>query len=603
MDSRTKPFYVPKHLAVPASDADETSKLPALAAMHDRRVDAGLADSAAAVPARSVAPAEPTAPAGEEGLSEDAVKEQVGRSSNMVSILVIISRITGFLRTSVQAWALGAAGLASAYTVANNLPNLLYEFVCGGMLITAFLPVYLSVKKKLGREGSSAYASNLLSIVVGLMVVVTVVSVIFASPIIWTQSAGATEGFDSDLAVWFFRWFACEIVLYALSSIVSGVLNAERDYFWSNLAPIFNNVITIGSFVVYGYLTQNVGMPWRQAAVVLAIGNPLGVAVQVFCQLPALARHGVRLTPRVNFRDPALKDTVTIGLPTIVATLASVPTTAVASSCALSVTAAGASISYYARVWYVLPYSIFAIPISVTMFTELSASWISGDKATFIDYLADGMKKILFTIIPCSMLLIVFAPALIAVFGGGQFDTEAASQTASYLQALSLALPFYALSSYLQKACSSMMSMNFYAGASVVASVLQVVVCIWLTPVFGLLVVPVSSVLFYAVIDVIALVRIRVIVGGIGAWQLVVPVVRSFVFGAIGCVVGVVILRVLEARFGTCYGAVRGIMYSVVAGIPAIVACFGLASLLRMSDAPFFDGIFSKVGRLFRRGR
>ncbi len=595
MDTRTKPMYIPKHLAVPASggEADKTASLKRVRGA--RLVDAGA--DAAPAPARKA----PAAPAARQEPSEQDVKEQVGRSSNMVSILVIISRITGFLRTSVQAWALGAAGLASAYTVANNLPNMLYEFVCGGMLITAFLPVYLSVKKKLGREGSSAYASNLLSIVVGLMVVVTVVSVIFATPIIWTQSAGATDGFDSELAVWFFRWFACEIVLYALSSIISGVLNAERDYFWSNLAPIFNNVITIGSFVLYGYLTQNVGMPWREAAVVLAVGNPLGVAVQVFCQLPALARHGVRITPRVNFRDPALKDTVTIGLPTVVATLASVPTTAVASSCALSVTAAGASISYYARVWYVLPYSIFAIPISVTMFTELSASWISGEKDTFIDYLAEGMKKILFTIIPCSMLLIVFAPALIAVFGGGQFDAEAATQTASYLQALSLALPFYALSSYLQKACSSMMRMNFYAAATVVASVLQVVVCVWLTPAFGLLVVPVSSVLFYGIIDVFALVRIRMIVGGVGGPQLVAPVIRSFGFGAVGCVVGWAILRLLEARFGACYGAVRGLMYSAVAGIPAIIACFGLANLLHMSDAPFFDSIFSKLGRLVHR--
>ena len=59
---------------------------------------------------------------------EDAeVEKKAEQSSNIVSILVIIGRITGFFRTSVQAWAIGALGLASAYTVANNLPNLLYE--------------------------------------------------------------------------------------------------------------------------------------------------------------------------------------------------------------------------------------------------------------------------------------------------------------------------------------------------------------------------------------------------------------------------------------------------------------------------------------------
>ena len=47
----------------------------------------------------------------------------------------------------------------------DDLPNMLYELVMGGMLITAFLPVYLSVKKQLGRERGNEYASNLLTIV------------------------------------------------------------------------------------------------------------------------------------------------------------------------------------------------------------------------------------------------------------------------------------------------------------------------------------------------------------------------------------------------------------------------------------------------------
>ena len=364
---------------------------------------------------------------GEEG-GEDLSSEAT-RSSNIVSLLVIVSRITGFFRTSAQAWALGAFGIASAYTVANNLPNLLYEFVAGGMLITAFLPVYLSVKKRAGSEGACEYASNLLSLVLILMAVVTVVSFVFAVPIVWTQSAGATAGFDADLAVWFFRWFACEIVLYALSSIISGVLNAERDYFASNAAPIANNLIVIASFVAYALLTRNPGVDWRQAAIVLAIGNPLGVVVQVLMQIPALRRHGVRLHARVDVHDPAIKETLRIGLPTLVVTVISTPTAAVTSSMALSVTAAGASIAYYSRVWYVLPYSIFAIPISVTLFTELSSSFIKGDIDSFKGYLSMGTRRIFFTLIPLTMFLVVFAPCLIAVLASGAFDSEAASQT------------------------------------------------------------------------------------------------------------------------------------------------------------------------------
>lgn len=526
-----------------------------------------------------------------------AVEKKAEKSSNIVSILVIIGRITGFFRTSVQAWAIGALGLASAYTVANNLPNLLYELVMGGMLITSFLPVYMSVKSKRGKQAAADYASNLTSIVVLVMLVVLVLSLVFAAPIVWTQSAGATEGFDSELAIYFFRWFAIEVVLYALSSLISGVLNAERDYFASNVAPILNNVITIAGFLIYGFLVNDLGLPMGRAIVVLAIANPLGVAVQVLAQVPALMRHGVTLRPHINLHDPALGETLKIGLPTLVLMLISTPTAAVTSSCALSVTPAGASIAYYARVWYVLPFSIFAIPISVTMFTELSGSYMAGKLDTFKGYLASGIRKIVFTLIPMTLYLIVFAPYLVAVFTAGSFAGEAAQQTATYLQCLALALPFYGLSSYLQKACSSMIKMNFYMVATIVATVLQIAMCVGLTPLWGLYVVPISSTFFYGSVVIVTLLYIRRELGSIGMKSIAATAVRAFMLGLLGSLVGILILVVLRRVVGPCQGVLLGALYCVVGGIPSVLVTFGLAYAQGISEAPFFDALFGRIAR------
>lgn len=526
-----------------------------------------------------------------------AVEKKAEKSSNIVSILVIIGRITGFFRTSVQAWAIGALGLASAYTVANNLPNLLYELVMGGMLITSFLPVYMSVKSKRGKQAAADYASNLTSIVVLVMLVVLVLSLVFAAPIVWTQSAGATEGFDSELAIYFFRWFAIEVVLYALSSLISGVLNAERDYFASNVAPILNNVITIAGFLIYGFLVNDLGLPMGRAIVVLAIANPLGVAVQVLAQVPALMRHGVTLRPHINLHDPALGETLKIGLPTLVLMLISTPTAAVTSSCALSVTPAGASIAYYARVWYVLPFSIFAIPISVTMFTELSGSYMAGKLDTFKGYLASGIRKIVFTLVPMTLYLIVFAPYLVAVFTAGSFSGEAAQQTATYLQCLALALPFYGLSSYLQKACSSMIKMNFYMVATIVATVLQIAMCVGLTPLWGLYVVPISSTFFYGSVVIVTLLYIRRELGSIGMKSITATAVRAFMLGLLGSLVGILILVVLRRVVGPCQGVLLGALYCVVGGIPSVLVTFGLAYAQGISEAPFFDALFGRIAR------
>ena len=333
--------------------------------------------------------------------AREATTEAVGRSAAMMSVLVIVSRITGFLRTWGQARALGVTVIASCYTVANNLPNQLYELVMGGMLATAFLPVYLSVKQKSGREGANRYTSNLLSIVMLILGLVTLVSFVFAGQVVWTQSFGATEEFDFALATWFLRFFAIEVVLYALSAVMSGVLNAERDYFWSNAAPIFNNIVCTASFFGYIFLVDSAP---KLALLILALGNPAGVAIQVVMQLPSLRRHGIRLRPKVDFHDPALLETLSIGIPSLVVTICSFVTVSVQNSSALSVTVSGSSIAYYTRIWYTLPYSVFAIPITTAMFTELSELHANQNMDGFKAAIVNGCKQIFFLTIPFGSL-------------------------------------------------------------------------------------------------------------------------------------------------------------------------------------------------------
>ncbi|WP_297182286.1 murein biosynthesis integral membrane protein MurJ [uncultured Enorma sp.] len=533
--------------------------------------------------------------------SEEEVEELVSRKANGASLLVIISRITGFGRTMAQANALSGAlmSVASCYTVASNLPNMLYELVMGGMLITSFLPVYLSVRGKLGRTGAAAYASNLLSLVLIVMGVLSVACLIFAAPIVWTQSAGADAAFDFELAVWFFRFFAFEVILYGMSSVISGVLNAERDYWWSTAAPIVNNVITIASFSLYAFLVKGGVVGWREGLIILAVGNPLGVAAQVFIQLPALRRHGVRLRFRVDLHDPAIKETLTIGLPTLIIMLSSFPTNAVQSSCALQVTANGAAISYYARVWYVLPYSILVIPITTALFTELSNYRVAERMDAYRRTVASGIRKVGFTTIPCMLLLMTFAPYLVAILGG--LDAEDAMLTATYLQVQSLALPFYGVSTYLQKVCSSLMRMKIYMVASVVAAVIQVAFCIVLTPIYGLYVVPLSSTFLFIAVDVISLISIRREIGAFGLRSIVAPSLRAFGFGILGSAVGWVVLHALTFVLGEPSGTLMGILFVAVAGIPAIVASFGVAYMMGVSESPFFDGIFRRISRLLKR--
>ncbi|EHF03024.1 murein biosynthesis integral membrane protein MurJ [Olsenella sp. oral taxon 809] len=537
-------------------------------------------------------PAEPAA-----GVEPQDREAQVGRSAALMSALVIVSRLTGFFRTWGQAYALGVTVTASCYSVANNLPNQLYEIVVGGMLVTAFLPVYLSVKKRLGREGANAYTSNLVTIVLILMGAICALGFVFASQVVWTQSFSASSDFDSELAVYFFRFFVIEVVLYALSSILSGVLNAERDYFWSSAAPIFNNFVTTASFLVYAWL---VGPDPQLALVLLALGNPLGVAVQVLMQVPSLSRHGIRIRLHLDLHDPAIKETLSIGVPSLVVMLCSFETVSVMTSSSLSATAAGASVSYYARLWYTLPYAILAVPITTAMFTELSDYVARGDMDAYRRGVSVGTSRILFFMVPFTLYLVAFARPLVVLLAAGKFSASDIDMTASYLRALSVSLAPYAVVMYLQKVCSSLRRMGLYASAHVVAAAIQTVICLALTPAFGLNVVAWSSAVYMVAVLAVTFWNLRRTIGGLGIRGMLATALRSLALGLAGAAAGWGVMRGLSAAVPSLVaGGVRGALVLVVAGgIPSLVVTYGLAAALRLPEMSAVNAI---LGRLLRR--
>lgn len=520
----------------------------------------------------------------------------LSKNTALISVLVIISRLTGFVRTWAQAYALGVTVIASCYSVANNLPNQLYELVIGGMLVTAFLPVYLSVKAKLGRAGANRYASNLVTIVFVLMLACTLLAAFFAYEVVFTQSFSAHKGFDVDLCVYFFRFFAIEVVLYALSSLVSGILNAERDYFWSSASPIFNNIVTIASFLAYAYLAKTNA---QLALLILAVGNPLGVLIQVLMQVPSLYAHGISIRPYINLKDPQLKETLSIGLPSLVVMLCCFATVSVQTSQALSVRPEGASIAFYARLWFTLPYAILAVPITTAMFTELSADIADNNMRSYTHGIEEGSSKILFFMIPFACFLVVYALPLVRFMAAGNFTPDQLAITSLYLISLSLGLPAYALCMYLQKIASSLREMGRYAAITVLASIVQVLVCLYLTSWGGLFIVGFSSCIMFLVVDISCFIWLFRKFSALSLRALISTILRAGLLGCAGSLAGIGVLALLRAQDMLTSASLQLNLLSLVgllvmSGGVACVVSFGGAWVLHMPEIQFVAHILKR---------
>ena len=510
----------------------------------------------------------------------------IGRSAGLMTVLTIVSRVTGFIRTWAMAAAIGMSLLSSSYQVANNLPNMLYELVMGGMLVTAFLPVYMGVRREQGRDASNEYVGNLLGILLLLLGGISVLGTVFAPGFIWTQSFLSGDGGSMNTAAFMFRFFAIQILFYGLGSVFSGVLNAHRDYFWSTFAPVLNNVIVIASFMGFTPVSAQFGE--RAGIILIAAGTTFGVFVQMACQIPALGKHGVHPHIHIDFKDPALRQTITLGIPTLLATVCMFVSTSITNAAALVVQPeTGPSVIAYARLWYTLPYALIAASLSTALYTELSHDAQEKDYDSVRTGISRGVAQMLFFLIPFALYLIVFARPLNMIYCAGKFDESGVALVSEFLVYLALSLPLYGVVVLMQKSFSALLDMKPYGRYCLYSAIGQAgsVLLFGVALGYGMPAIALSYVVDYVILVGCSLWWLRRRLHGLQVTSILHGGFFGLLLGGLGAAAGAGVLWALEHFVGALGGSILVTLgYVCVAGIVSLAVTFGLAVAFKMPE-------------------
>lgn len=510
----------------------------------------------------------------------------IGRSAGLMTVLTIVSRVTGFIRTWAMAAAIGMSLLSSSYQVANNLPNMLYELVMGGMLVTAFLPVYMGVRREQGRDASNEYVGNLLGILLLLLGGISVLGTVFAPGFIWTQSFLSGDGGSMNTAAFMFRFFAIQILFYGLGSVFSGVLNAHRDYFWSTFAPVLNNVIVIASFMGFAPVSAQFGE--RAGIILIAAGTTFGVFVQMACQIPALGKHGVHPHIHIDFKDPALRQTITLGIPTLLATVCMFVSTSITNAAALVVQPeTGPSVIAYARLWYTLPYALIAASLSTALYTELSHDAQEKDYDSVRTGISRGVAQMLFFLIPFALYLIVFARPLNMIYCAGKFDESGVALVSEFLVYLALSLPLYGVVVLMQKSFSALLDMKPYGRYCLYSAIGQTgsVLLFGVALGYGMPAIALSYVVDYVILVGCSLWWLRRRLHGLQVTSILHGGFFGLLLGGLGAAAGAGVLWALEHFVGALGRSILVTLgYVCVAGIVSLAVTFGLAVAFKMPE-------------------
>lgn len=314
-----------------------------------------------------------------------------------VAALTLTARILGFGRQLVFSKTVGDTCLGDAYNSANQLPNVLFEIVAGGILASVVVPVisqqlvqasdpnsagdHHSPGSPVARTTSALLCWALL-ILTPIAVAATAGAKLYATSFVQARCPGGVETAAGLLVI-----FAPQIWFYGLAVISAGVLQAHQRFTAAAAAPLASSVVVIIAYLIFGSLAngQNRNIPAdlnTSALAVLGWGTTAGVVMLALVTLVPLFRLGMRLRPTLRFVS---------GQPSLIIRIAGAGLIGlILHQLGLMVAMLTAKDSHIAGAWtravwanavYLLPFAVLVSPLQQMIFPRLSAAATDGRAA------------------------------------------------------------------------------------------------------------------------------------------------------------------------------------------------------------------------------
>ncbi|MEO0698647.1 MAG: lipid II flippase MurJ, partial [Pseudomonadota bacterium] len=189
--------------------------------------------------------------------------------------LTAVSRVFGFARDILLARVLGAGGVADAWQLAFQFPNLFRRLFAEGAFASAFVPLF---NRHMNEDESAAkrFASEVLAVLLPILVAFGGLMMLVLPWVLWPFANADMRASEETygLAITMARIAFPYLIFMSVATLIAAVLNSLSRFAAAAAAPILLNICLL-SALIWGVI-QGPGEETRQA-----VGFWLAVAVSV----------------------------------------------------------------------------------------------------------------------------------------------------------------------------------------------------------------------------------------------------------------------------------------------------------------------------------
>ncbi|MFM8331863.1 MAG: murein biosynthesis integral membrane protein MurJ [Candidatus Methylumidiphilus sp.] len=341
------------------------------------------------------------------------------KSTAMVGVMTLVSRILGFVRDMVIARYFGADAATDAFFVAFRIPNFLRRLLAEGSFAQAFVPLLSECRENHDRAGLRLFLGRAAGSLALLALGVSLLGML-AAPLLIALFAPGFIGQDApfDLSASMLRVTFPYLFFVTLTAFAGGVLNAFGRFAIPALTPAVLNLVMIAAAL---WLAPQMAEP----VTALAWGVLLAGAAQLALQIPALLAAGLLPRPRVALADPAVARLLRGMAPAIFGVSVTQVNVLVDTLLASFLASGSVSWLYYSDRLVEFPLGVFGVAIGTAILPHLAKHHAQGDAAGFSRALDWGLRWVLLIGLPATVGLMALAqPLMSTLFEYDEFGSR-----------------------------------------------------------------------------------------------------------------------------------------------------------------------------------
>lgn len=228
-------------------------------------------------------------------MEASSANKQIARAAGTVMLAFIISNLIGLVRQIVIAHAFGTGAEMEAFNAANRVAELLFNLTAGGALASAFVPTFTGLLTKEDRAGAWKLASSVVNLLLIILILVAAIAALFAPLIVQSLLAPGFDAGKQQLTIQLLRVLLPSVVIFGISGLIMGILNAHQKFLIPALTPAMYAVGMIFGVLVLSPSLGIFGLAW---------GAIIGAALHLFLQIPSLLRLKGMYLPLLGLNNP-----------------------------------------------------------------------------------------------------------------------------------------------------------------------------------------------------------------------------------------------------------------------------------------------------------